>query len=68
MLKITRLEGCVTLVEGAFSGGNIFWVMSWFPVCGSETHFYVLSLFSRDLVSVSTMCQTLCYYQGFSSG
>lgn len=25
------------LVEGIFSGGNIFWVMSWFPICGSET-------------------------------
>lgn len=34
------------------NGSALFWIMNMFLLCGSETHFYLFSLFNKDLVSV----------------
>ena len=68
MLKITRLKrmcyaGRRYFLREVTDSRCTFWIMNLFPICGSETHFYLFSLFNKDVVSVPDPM----LYQGCSS-
>ena len=57
LLKIIRLKWMCYAVRLCFPMKVtdlhcVFWIMNMVLLCGSETHFYLFSLFNKDLVNV----------------